>query len=130
MKRNYRFILLGLFAILVFSAVTFAQKGTNVEKRINFAKGKSSATVKSSIADRLTTHEYKVGAKAGQTLTVIFTSPRKDVDVCLTFPNGGEPGNSCGQRKYVVTLADTGDYSIIIDSKRENTAYTLAFSIK
>lgn len=129
MKKNRRFVLFGLCAVLAVSVSTFAQKGANVERRIKFARGKYSTTIKSSIADRLTTHEYKIAAKKGQTLTVVFASQRNDVDVCLTFPNGGEPEDSCGKRKYVVTLPDNGDYSIIIDSKHENTSYTLTVSV-
>src|SRR5215213_3964717 len=120
MKSLGKYFLVGLAAFFVFgffvSTDAFAQKGTNVEKRVRFARGKSSATMKGTIADRLTTHEYKIGARAGQTLTVTFKSPRKDVDVCIVYPNGGEPENSCGRRAFSVTLPDDGDYSIIIDS--------------
>ncbi|HEX8734446.1 MAG TPA: hypothetical protein VF721_03935 [Pyrinomonadaceae bacterium] len=112
------------------SVEAFAQKGTNVEKRVRFVRGKHSATVKGTISDRMTTHEYKIGARAGQTLTLKFTSPRKDVDVCIVYPNGGEPENSCARRAFSVTLPDDGDYSIIIDSKRENTSYTLTVTVK
>jgi hypothetical protein len=43
--------ILGLFTILLFAATattSFAQKGKDVEQKIKFAKGKSSATVKDS----------------------------------------------------------------------------------
>jgi hypothetical protein len=134
MKNFGRYFLIGLLAFFVFGffAATdaFAQKGTNVEKRVRFARGKHSATMKGTIADRLTTHEYKVGARAGQTMTVMFVSARKDVDVCIAYPNGGEPEDSCGRRSFSVTLPDDGDYSIIIDSKRENTSYTLTVTVK
>jgi hypothetical protein len=131
MKNFGKYFLAGTLALLVFgSSDVFGQKGTNVEKRISFARGKSSRTVKGFISDRLTTHEYKIGARAGQTLTIRFVSPRKDVDVCIAYPNGGEPENSCGRRVFSVRLPDDGDYSIIIDSKRENAAYTLTVSVK
>jgi hypothetical protein len=131
MKVFGKYLLVGLFVFLAFGSMSvFGQKGTNVEKRISFARGKSSRTVKGFIADRLTTHEYIIGARAGQIMTVNFVSPRKDVDVCITYPNGGEPENSCGRRSFSVRLPDDGDYSIIIDSKRENAAYTLTVSVK
>lgn len=131
MKKFGKYFFIGLLAFLVFGSTDVsAQKGTNVEKRISFARGKHSRTVKGFIADRLTTHEYKIGARAGQTLTVTFVSPRKDVDVCVAYPNGGEPENSCGRRSFSVQLPDSGDYSIIIDSKRENTSYTLTVTVK
>jgi hypothetical protein len=133
MKRT--FISLFAFAILLsFSAITasaqMGTKGTNVERKIKFAKGKSTATVKDSIADRLTTHSWLVNAKAGQTMTVVFTSTRKDVDFCIGFPNGGEPEDSCSKRKWTIQLPDDGNYELIIDSKRENTPYTLTVTIK
>jgi hypothetical protein len=113
MKVFGKYFQVGLLAFLVFgfsgSVGVFGQKGTNVEKRIGFARGKSSRTVKGFIADRLTTHEYKIGARAGQILTVNFVSPRKDVDVCIAYPNGGEPENSCGRRSFFVRLPDDGD---------------------
>lgn len=127
-------IFISLFAIaflIGFSAtISSAQKGENVERTIKFAKGKSTATVKGFIADRLTTHSWIVGAKAGQTMTVVFTSPREDVDFCIGFPNGGEPEDSCNKRKWTIQLPDDGNYEFIIDSKRENTPYTLTVTIK
>jgi hypothetical protein len=63
-------------------------------------------------------------------MTVVFTSTRKDVDFCIGFPNGGEPEDSCGKRKWTIELPDDGNYEFIIDSKRENTPYTLTVTIK
>ena len=90
--------ILGIFTLMLFAAmatVSFAQKGNDVERTIKFAKGKSSATVKDTIASRNTTHTWLVGAKAGQTMTVVFTSTRKDVDFCISYPNGGMDDDSC-----------------------------------
>ena len=114
-------------ALLFLSAAAFAQKGETVEKRIKFARGKSSATVKGFIADRLTSNLYFVSARRGQTLTVIFNSPRKDVDVCLLFP---DKRDYCGRRKYSFKLETDGDYEILVDGKRENIPYTLTVSVK
>jgi hypothetical protein len=130
-------IFISLFAIaflISFSAtMSFAQtgmKGNDVQRKIKFAKGKSTATVKDSIADRNTTHTWIVGAKAGQTMTVVFSSPRKDVDFCIGFPNGGMPEDSCSKRKWTIELPEDGNYELVIDSKRENTPYTLTVTIK
>ncbi len=117
-----------LFAIL--ATTSFAQKGNDVERKIKFAKGKSSATVKDSIADRNTTHSWIVGVKAGQTMTVVFTSPRKDVDFCISYPNGGMDDDSCSKRKWTIEPTEDGNYTFMIDSKRENTPYTLTVTIK
>jgi hypothetical protein len=133
MKRTF----IGLFAIAIllsFSTITsYAQtgmKGNDVQRKIKFTKGKSTATVKDSIADRNTTHTWIVGAKAGQTMTVVFSSPRKDVDFCIGFPNGGMPEDSCSKRKWTIELPEDGNYELTIDSKRENTPYTLTVTIK
>ncbi len=124
----------GLFTVFMlttfFALTSFAQKGNDVERKIKFAKGKSAATVKDSIADRNTTHTWVVDAKAGQIMTIVFTSARKDVDFCVGFPNGGEPEDSCSKRKWTIELPDDGNYTLIIDSKRENTPYKLTVTIK
>lgn len=132
MKRTLFALFLVTMAIAFASVDSFAQggKGTDVERRIKFARGQSSATVNDSIADRNTTHSWIAGAKAGQTLTVVFSSPRSDVDFCIGFPNGGEPEDSCERREWTIVLPDDGDYTFMIDSKRENTPYTLTVRIE
>ena len=122
---------IALFAVLAITS--FAQngnKGNDVERKIKFAKGKYSATVKDKIADRNTTHTWTVGAKAGQTMTVVFTSTRKDVDFCISYPNGGMDDDSCSKRKWTIDPTEDGNYTFTIDSKRENTPYTLTVTIK
>lgn len=133
MKRTLISLFTVAFLIGFSATISFAQTGTkgqNVERKIKFAKGKSTATVKSFIESRMTTHSWIVGAKAEQTMTVVFTSTRKDVDFCIGFPNGGEPEDSCSKRKWTIQLPDDGNYEFIIDSKRENTPYTLTVTIK
>ena len=118
-------------SVLVSISLTLALaqgKGENVERRIKFPRGHSSVTVRGFIADRLTTHEYKVRARAGQTLSVRFSSPRRDVDMCVSYPSGSAPGDGCG-RKFTAVLPADGDYSIIVDSKRENTPYSITVMI-
>ena len=129
MKKTITYLFtFALFAVL--ATTSFAQKGNDVERKIKFAKGKSSATVKDSIADRNTTHSWIVGAKAGQTMTVVFTSTRKDVDFCISYPNGGSDDDSCSKRKWIIEPTEDGNYTFMIDSKRENTPYTLTVTIK
>ena len=129
MKKTITYLFtFALFAVL--ATTSFAQKGNDVERKIKFAKGKSSATVKDSIADRNTTHSWIVGAKAGQTMTVVFNSTRKDVDFCISYPNGGTDDDSCSKRKWIIEPTEDGNYTFMIDSKRENTPYTLTVTIK
>lgn len=129
-----RNLIIGLITFLwVFPALqlhSLAQgKGDTVERRIKFLKGRSSATVKGVITDRMTSHVYKVGARAGQTLTVTFASPRKDVSICVIYPDGSSPDNGCG-RGFKGTLPSDGDYSILVDPRRENTSYSLTVAIR
>jgi len=128
MNKIMKTFIFSLFAMLVFSTAVFGQKGDTVEKRVKFARGKSSVTMRGFIADRMTTNLYIVKARAGQTLTVIFNSARKDADVCILFPSGGQ--DLCGRRKYSVKLTVDGNYQILVDSYRENLAYTLTVSVK
>jgi len=126
MNKTIKIFIISLFALVIFSAAVFGQKGETVEKRIKFARGKTSATVKGIISDRLTTHLYSLSARAGQTLTIVFNSPRRDIDVCLHFPNGQD---FCGRRKYSFKLETNGVYEILVDGHRENIPYTLKVSV-
>lgn len=104
-------------------------KGESVERRVTFPRGRTSATVKGYIPDRLTTHLLKVRARAGQTLSVRLASARRDIDMCVVYPNGSTPDGGCG-RGFTGVLPDDGDYSIIVDSKRDKTSYTVTVSIR
>lgn len=133
MKRTFTNLFAVAFLIGFSATISFAQMGTkgeNVERKIKFAKGKSTATVKSFIESRMTTHSWIVGAKAEQTMTVVFTSKRKDVDFCVDFPNGGMPEDTCSKRKWTLKLPEDGNYTFTVDSKRENTPYTITVTIK
>jgi hypothetical protein len=127
MNKIIKSLVFCVFAMLVFSFAAFGQKGDIKEKRIKFARGRSSVTVKGYIADRLTTDLYLVRARAGQTLTVVFNSPRKDIDVCLHFPDNRD---YCGKRKYSFKIETDGDFEILVDGHRENISYTLTVSVK
>ena len=134
MKNNYRrffFFLPVLFIITMLGALTvFGQKGETVEKQIRFARGKSSATVKGFIADRLTTHDYKIEAKRGQQLTVQFVSARKDVKVFVLLPNQDLYPENPGKRIFTLTLPEDGEYIIHVEPVRDKIPYTLTVSIK
>ena len=124
-----------MILLILAAAVSAAgQKGRVVEKNVSFARGKSSATVKGVVADRLDSHIFHVSAKAGQTMTVRMTSPRplRDAHLCVSFPLAkGSTGESlCEQRRYTVKLPRDGDYQIYIEAIRDRIPYTLTISIK
>jgi hypothetical protein len=127
MRKTLKLLIFSLFATLVLASAAFGQKGETRERQIKFARGKSSATVKSVITNRLETHLYKFRARAGQILTVVFTSRRKDIDVCVLLPGNRD---ECGKRTYSFTLEKDGEYEILVDGHRENIAYTLTVSVK
>lgn len=127
MKKILKTFIFCALAAGVFSVPAFGQKGDVNTKQIKFARGKTSATVKGVIKDRMTSDLYRITARAGQVLTVVFSSPRKDVDVCVLSPGGQD---SCGKRKYSFKLETDGDYEILIDGHRENIRYSLTVSIK
>lgn len=104
-------------------------KGESVERRVTFPRGRTSATVKGYIPDRLTTHLWKVRAKAGQTLSARLATARRDIDMCVVYPNGSTPDGGCA-RSFTGVLPEDGDYSIIVDSKRDKTSYTVTVSIR
>lgn len=120
-----------LISILLFSQVVFTQ----TTKRIQFAKGQSSATVTG-------THEsdgqtfYKVGAKKGQKLTVVFKSnvgKNAGIVIFAPDPDGehkliwGEDG--LGSKSMEFDLDFTGDYEIEVGSTRR-CSYTLTVKIR
>jgi hypothetical protein len=115
------------FLTTLCAVAAFGQKGETVEKRVKFPKGKSSVTIKGFIADRMTSNIYIVRARAGQTLSVVFNSPRRDVDVCVLFPNSED---FCGRRKYSLRLTADGDYEILVDSRREILGFTITVSVR
>lgn len=104
-------------------------KGESIERRVNFPRGRTSATVKGYIPDRLTTHLWMVRAKAGQTLSVRLASTRRDIVMCVVYANGSTPDGGCG-RGFTGVLPEDGDYSIIVDSKRDKTSYAVTVSIR
>ena len=101
MKRKlYRLI---PFFILLFSIKGFGQKGEVFEKEIMFPKGKSSATVKGIVKDRLDSHIFHLKAMSGQKMTVIMTSSRsiRDAYLCVNFPltEDGESESVCKKKE-------------------------------
>jgi hypothetical protein len=97
------------------------------EKRIQFAKGKSSATV------RGTTGEYGVyynlGAKSGQKVIITLT-PKSGVGIKVE--KGGDEVLLEEQRggTFTIYLEESGDFSIFVGSTNgKSKAFTMTVSI-
>ncbi len=127
--------LLRLAALALFAACAFvsaqqtvsAQCPTTdkpVNKRIRFAPGKTSTTVRDTI--RLcTSHEYYLKARAGQRMTVRLVTGRRTSFTVYT-PN---MRLSEGVKNWTGELEETGEYQISIGTDA-TARYTLEVSVK
>ena len=97
-------------------------------RRLQFKRGTSEATVQGTVSIALP-DTYLVGARAGQTMTVKLTAPRKSVRFLLMSPSTRSLVAD-NARDWTGVLAETGDYTIIIDSDARNSTYSMTVSIK
>ena len=106
-------IILSAFMVLaIFAAAAFGQ----AEKRIQFAKGKSSTVVKGSTGQNGT--YYVIRAKQGQMLTLDVSPAAK---VGMKVETNGSYGHSVLLRedrggRFEIGLEEAGDYTIFIGS--------------
>lgn len=127
-------LLLGILATPVMAADEV------VRERMSFAAGATSATAKSTVKGNAS-HEYTVGAKAGQLMTVTLEAANKS-----TYFNVWAPGKKPGQDEALFAgaisgdvfsdkLAETGDYMVQVylyrnAARRGETAdFTLTVAI-
>lgn len=93
------------------------------QTRINFARGKNSATVSGTVPIKLS-REYVLGAKKGQVMTVRLTanSPEAFVDV---------EGRDLGKGGTITLPATDNNIRITIyGDRRKPTKFTLSVSIR
>jgi len=97
-------------------------------RRLQFKRGASEATVQGRVSIALP-DTYLVGARAGQTMTIKLTAPRKAVRFMVMSPSTRSLVAD-NARDWSGVLAETGDFTIIIDSDARNSTYTMTVSIK
>jgi hypothetical protein len=97
-------------------------------RRLQFKRGTSEATVQGTVSIALP-DTYLIGARAGQTMTVKLTAPRKSVRFLLMSPSTRSLVAD-NARDWTGVLAESGDYTIIIDSDARNSTYSMTVSIK
>jgi len=97
-------------------------------RRLQFKRGTSEATVQGKVSIALP-DTYLVGARAGQTMTIKLTAPRKTVRFLLMSPSTRNLVAD-NARDWTGVLEETGDYTIIIDSDARNSTYTMTVTIK
>ena len=123
-----------ILVILLGAVSALGQKGTVVEKNVEFARGESSATVKGVVDTRLDSHIFHVRARAGQTMIVqmISSRPLRDAYLCINYPltEKGENEGVCKKRKYQIKLPRDGDYEIYIEAIRDRIPYTITITVK
>ncbi len=89
--------------------------------RIRFAPGAISETIPGTLTSGATA-QYVLGAAAGQSMTVMVTSPASDLVFSI-------PGLVSGATSWTGTLPSDGDYFITLLATSD-TAYTLAVTIE
>lgn len=97
-------------------------------RRLQFKRGTSEATVQGKVSIALP-DTYLVGARAGQTMTIKLTAPRKTVRFLLMSPSTRNLVAD-NARDWTGVLGETGDYTILIDSDARNSTYTMTVTIK
>ncbi|HEX8723165.1 MAG TPA: hypothetical protein VF736_21285 [Pyrinomonadaceae bacterium] len=104
-------------------------RGTDraVPKRVRFARGRTTAVVKDTV--RLcTSHEYRLRARAGQTMTVHLATGSK-TSFTLYTPAGDTPDGADGSKDWSGELPESGEYTITIGTDA-TAAYTLEVTIR
>jgi hypothetical protein len=97
-------------------------------RRLQFKRGTSEATVQGTVSIALP-DTYLIGARAGQTMTVKLTAPRKSIRFLLMSPTTRNLVAD-NARDWTGVLGESGDYTIIIDSDARNSTYSMTVSIK
>ena len=121
-RMNLRLILGTIIFIIGVSSVS-----AQTEKRIQFSKGKSSATVKGTTGtDGI---YYNLGAKAGQKVTVTLI-PKTGVGIKIERGAGEVLLEEQKGGTYTVYLEDDGEFSIFLGSTNgKSKVFTLTVSI-
>ncbi|HLL13587.1 MAG TPA: hypothetical protein VK388_00785 [Pyrinomonadaceae bacterium] len=120
--------LLGL--LLLATCALAAQEG--LTKRVRFARGRTTATLKNSVV-RGTRDRYIVGARAGQQMTVSITSVGRNAVFIIRPPSNNTPEGAeemPESTNWSWNLPESGDYVIEVGGTRGNATYTLKVSVR
>ena len=133
MRKLFACTIVGLMALasLVPAAVRAgASQGSFSEQRIRFARGAHSATLRGRVSQNRAIL-YKVGAKRGQTMTLML-----DADSKTRFDLSG-PKDSAGQtmvsdvgEDWSGVLPDDGDYKILVYTLDRGVSVPFTLSVK
>lgn len=112
------------------AATSAAQcRGTDriIPKQIRFPRGRTTAVIKETIRV-CTGHEYRLRARAGQTMTVHLATGKR-TSFTVNTPAGDTPEGADGVKDWSGELSETGDYIINIGTDA-TVAYTLEVTIR
>jgi hypothetical protein len=130
LNRITRRLVATFFIGIFLSSSVFAE---GVRKKVRFAKGSSSATIREAVV-RGDRDRYYIGAKAGQTMSVKITSLENNAVFQIylageqeTLPGAGEEDDAM---KWSGELPADNEYVIVVGGTRGNATYTLTISIK
>ncbi|HEY9849970.1 MAG TPA: hypothetical protein V6D28_10965 [Leptolyngbyaceae cyanobacterium] len=99
----------------------------NRTRRIQFARGTSSAVVEDAVV-RGTRDTYLLGARARQRMTVSISSVEQNAVFDVVAPNGRVIKQEA--TSFSGALPATGDYRIVVGGTRGNATYKLQVSIR
>lgn len=104
-------------------------------KRVQFAKGATSATVKGTITGYKYV-DYKIGIRTGQVLSLEL-SPQNKAELVIFMPDGENMPDAAGISGGTMQIDETGDYKIRVlmprsaaRRKRAMANFTLKIEIK
>lgn len=121
-----------IFITTIILSVSLILGQTEQTKRIKFAKGKSSATVKDSVL-RDEVHYYLLKINKGQKMTVKITAVEKNASFRILKPSGeyvDGAGEMDDPKSWSGDISESGDYKIEVGADRGNAAYRLTVSVK
>jgi hypothetical protein len=113
------------------STITRADTGETkpASRRVQFKRGASSTTIQGTVSVALS-DTLIVGARAGQTMSIQLTAPRKSIRFMLmTYKTTDSLADNT--RSWTGTLPETGDYLILVEGDGDKSSpYSLTISIK
>ena len=96
-----------------------------IGKQIRFARGRTTAVVKDRVV-LCTAHSYRLGARAGQTMSVNLVTGRR-TSMTLETPSGETLAD--GEKSWSGELPESGDYRIHVGTDA-TAGYTLEVTIR
>lgn len=121
-------VVLAIAVWVLSTTPVFAQRETTT--RVKFPKGRTSTILKGGIV-RGEVHNYILGAKEGQAMTVHITSPEKNAVFTIYFSGKQESLEGASEVKdWQGVLPADNDYVIEVGSSRGNASFTLEVNIR